>query len=100
MDADSPEELSVDTAKKAYHRRAAEIHPDKADPADLNQVQKFTAAFQELGNYYQRILKYIVDKLKNHDEETDKPLNEDQYLQKKTLTDSISLLKIQAALLY
>ena len=67
MDVNNFEELTVETAKKAYRKRAAEVHPDKADPEDLKQVAEFTAAFQELGNSYQRILKYIVEKLMNQE---------------------------------
>ena len=82
MDANNLEDLTVEKAKKAYRKRAAVIHPDKADPADLKQVAEFTAAFQDLGNSYQRILKYIIEKLKNQSEETDEPLNEEDIFAK------------------
>ena len=42
LDAKSFEELTVDKAKKTYHKRAAEIHPDKADPGNQKQVADLT----------------------------------------------------------
>ena len=68
MDIDNLESLTVQQARAAYHKVALEIHPDKADPENREQVAKFTAAFQELGNCYQRVLKYIIDRLQSQGE--------------------------------
>ena len=65
INIDNLESLSVHQAKIQYHKVALIIHPDKADPNNPEQVQEFTAAFQELGNCYQRVLKYIVEKLQS-----------------------------------
>ena len=40
-------------------------------------MAKFTAAFQELGNCYQRVLKYIIDRLQSHDEDLIEPMNDE-----------------------
>ena len=70
MDDENLEELTVEKVKNAYRKAAREIHPDKADPTNLKQVEEFTAAFQELGNSYQRLLKYIIENMINQNEET------------------------------
>ena len=88
IEVDKLEELTVEKAKKAYHKVAAEVHPDKADPANLKQVAEFTeftAAFQDLGNSYQRVLKYIVENLKNQSEDANEPLNEEEIFSKDNL---------------
>ena len=45
--------ISVKEARTAYHQISKEVHPDKAGIES-------TARFQEVGNSYQRILKYII----------------------------------------
>ena len=62
------ESLTVEQAKAAYRKAALITHPDKADPAFPKQVADFTAAFQELGNCYERVLKHIVEKLQAQDD--------------------------------
>ena len=49
MEIDNLESMTVQQARAAYH---------KADPENREQVANFTAAFQELGNCYQRVLKH------------------------------------------
>ena len=61
IDSDSLDNLTGDMVKAAYYKTALLTHPDKADPADAKQVEEFTAAFQELGNSYQRILQYLIE---------------------------------------
>ena len=53
----------------AYHKAAKKTHPDKADRSNLEEIARYTAAFQEVGNCYQRIRIFIVQRLSaNHDE--------------------------------
>ena len=61
IDYDKLEILTVQEVRAAYHKVALDIHPDKADPKNKEQVAKFTADFQELGNCYQRVLKHIIE---------------------------------------
>ena len=63
------ESLTVEEAKNAYHKEAIKVHPDKAGV-------EYTAIFQEVGNAYQRILKYIIDKLKTQNHATEKSTND------------------------
>ena len=55
IDFDNLKSLSVQHARSQYHKIALTIHPDKADPENHEQVEEFTARFQELGNCYQRV---------------------------------------------
>ena len=55
MNIDNLESLSVQQARTQYRKVALTVHPDKADPDNHEQVEEFTAAFQELGNCYQRV---------------------------------------------
>ena len=71
MDDDTLEELTVEKVKHAYHKRAKQIHPDKVNTDDKEKVAETTAAFQEAWNSYQRILKYIIDKLQKQEDEDD-----------------------------
>ena len=103
IEVDKLEELTVEKAKKAYHKVAAEVHPDKADPANLKQVAEFTeftAAFQDLGNSYQRVLKYIVENLKNQSEDANEPLNEEEIFSKDNLDKFNFPFKNMVASLY
>ena len=59
------ETVTAKDARIAYHKTAREVHPDKADPENLEQVKEYTAAFQEAGNAYQRILKHVIDRLQS-----------------------------------
>ena len=68
IDAEKLESVTVQDARIAYHKTSREIHPDKADPENLDQVAKYTALFQEAGNSYQRILNFVIEKLQ-HDKE-------------------------------
>ena len=65
IESDKLEQITAKDARIAYHRRALEVHPDKADPDKPEQKAEFNAAFQALGNAYERILKYIVEKLQS-----------------------------------
>ena len=58
------ESLTINDAKTAYHKMAKKIHPDKTDQSDLDKVRESNEAFKEAGACYERILKYIVEKLK------------------------------------
>ena len=78
---DEIDSLTVDQAKAAYHKAALITHPDKADPACPKQVADFTAAFQELGNCYQRVLKHIIDRLQAQ-EDTFEPSTDETILAK------------------
>ena len=60
---DKLETVTAQDARVAYHKTAHEVHPDKADADNLEQVAEFTAAFQEAGNDYQRILKPTLGNL-------------------------------------
>ena len=71
IDIQDLESLTVKQTKTQYHKLAKETHPDKADPADLKQVEEFTAAFKELGNCYQRVLKHIVERVNSENEVVD-----------------------------
>lgn len=59
--------LTIQKVKTAYHKAAKAIHPDKADPKNLEQVAEFTSKFQEIGNAYQRILRYLVKKIQEEE---------------------------------
>lgn len=78
INSDILESLSVHQAKIQYHKVALLIHPDKADPNNPEQVQEFTAAFQELRNCYQRVLKFIVEKFQSKEEEPIDPMNDEE----------------------
>ena len=75
MDIDNLE--TEQQARTAYHKVALEVHPDKADPENREQVAKFTAAFQELGNCYQRVLKHIIDKMQSQGKDVIEPMNDE-----------------------
>ena len=70
------ESLTVQEIRAAYHKLAKEIHPDRVDPGDKEKVAKCTAAFQEAGNSYQRLLKFIIDKLQKERDNTDNSAND------------------------
>ena len=53
--------FTAEDARIGYLKTAREVHPDKADPNNPEQVAEFTAAFQEVGNAFQRLLQYIID---------------------------------------
>ena len=78
IDDDKLESLSVQEVKTQYHKMSKVVHPDKADPTNPKQVEDFTAAFQELGNCYQRVLKYIVEKLQSKKEDTIEPMGDEE----------------------
>ena len=73
------ESLTVQDVKTAYRKLAKKIHPDKVDRNDDEKVAAGTAAFQEAWNSYQRILKYIIDKLQNQEDEDETINVEDQF---------------------
>ena len=77
LDINNLESLTVKQARNAYHKIALEIHPDKADPENAEQVAEFTAAFKELGNSYQRVLKFIVERLQAQSGDTIDPVNDE-----------------------
>ena len=77
LDAHNLNSLTVKHARVAYHKAALLVHPDKADPENLEQVAEFTAAFKELGNSYQRVLKHIIDKLQSQSDVSVKPMNDE-----------------------
>ena len=56
--------ITVKEARMGYHKRAKEFHPDKADRNNEEEVAKNTEAFKEVGNAYERILRYIIENLK------------------------------------
>ena len=64
------ESLTVIEAKLAYHKKARLTHPDKVGP-------KCTTQFQELGNAYQRILKYIIENLQSKMKDTTPVVNDE-----------------------
>ena len=64
------ESLTVIEAKLAYHKKAKLTHPDKVGP-------KCTTQFQELGNAYQRILKYIIENLQSKMKDTTPVVNDE-----------------------
>ena len=69
LSIDEMDSLTAEEVKCAYHKAAKKTHPDKADPTNLEEVARYTAAFQEVGNSYQRILIFIVQRFSaNHDE--------------------------------
>ena len=75
--------LTVSEARKAYHRVAKQIHPDKTDQENLEKVAKNNAAFQKAGNCYERIIKFIIDKLKTQKEENHiQPSNDEELFAK------------------
>ena len=69
IEAENENNLTVELVKAAYRKTAMIVHPDKADPKNQVQVQEYTAAFQELGNAYERVLKYMIDNMQKRDEE-------------------------------
>ena len=70
------ETVTAQDARVAYHKTAREVHPDKADANNLEQVAEYTAAFQEAGNAYQRILKHVIDRLDAQDDNEMNATNE------------------------
>ena len=83
IDVSKLESLTVQEVRAAYHKLAKEIHPDRVDPADAERVAECTAAFQEVGNSYQRILKFIIDKLqKQNDDSDDSSTNDEEVFAK------------------
>ena len=50
IDIEQLDSITVNDVKSHYRKVAKLTHPDKADPTNLEQVERFTAAFQELGN--------------------------------------------------
>jgi curved DNA-binding protein CbpA len=48
------DEVTIKDVIKAYRKKALRVHPDKAG-------KESTAAFQELNNSYERVLKYLVE---------------------------------------
>ena len=77
MNTKNPEALTVQQVRIAYHKTALAVHPDKADHENPEQVKEFTAAFQELGNCYQRVLKHIIEKLKSQNVNISQPMNDE-----------------------
>ena len=75
IDADKLESLSVQQARSAYHKIALVVHPDKADLKNPEQIAEYTAAFKELGNAYQRVIKFIIERLQKPDEDESEPMN-------------------------
>ena len=78
IDESKLESLTIPTVRTAYHKLAKEIHPDKIDPEDLEKVARCTAAFQEAGNSYERIIQYIVDKLQKRRDNNDQSSNDEE----------------------
>ena len=60
LNFDKVESLTAEETRIAYHKAAKKTHPDKADRNNLEEIARYTAAFQEVGNCYQRILIFIV----------------------------------------
>ena len=79
IDVSKLESLTVQEVRAAYHKLAKEIHPDRVDPADAERVAECTAAFQEVGNSYQRILKFIIDKLQKQNDDIDSTNDEEVF---------------------
>ena len=77
INIDDLESLSVQQAGTQYRKVALTVHPDKADPLNPEQIEEFTAAFQDLGNCYQRLLKYIGERLQSETEEAIEPKNDE-----------------------
>ena len=44
---------------------------------NLEQVKEYTAAFQEAGNAYQRILKHVIDRLQSQNDNAEGPANDE-----------------------
>ena len=63
------EVLTVKEVREAYHRAAKLTHPDKADRENQEQVDEYNRRFQKIGNAYERILRYIINKLQESSEE-------------------------------
>ena len=82
LDASQLQSLSVQDVRAAYHKLAKEIHPDRVDPADVEKVAECTKAFQDAGNSYQRILKYIIDKLQKKRDTKDVTVNAEEVFAK------------------
>ena len=69
LSIDESDSVTSEEAKCAYRKATKKMHPDKADPTNLEEVARYTAAFQEVGNSYQRILMYIVLRISaNHED--------------------------------
>ena len=77
IDEDKLDTLTVKDARTGYHETARKIHPDKADQNNHEQVQKQNAAFQEAGNAYGRILKYIIARLQDQKNRDLEPVNDE-----------------------
>ena len=73
IDIETLVSLTIKQAKNQYHKIALVTHLDKADPDNPKQVEEFTAAFKELGNSYERVFKYIVEKLQSKSEDVIEP---------------------------
>ena len=71
------ETVTAKDARIAYHKTAREVHPDKADPENLEQVKEYTAAFQEAGNAYQRILKHVIERLQSENDNAEGTANDE-----------------------
>ena len=65
---DDLEHLTVKKASHAYKMRALRIHPDKVSKEEEDMK---TEEFKELGKSYERILKYLVEKLKTMRRDTE-----------------------------
>ena len=69
LSIDNIESLTSEEVKGAYHKAAKKTHPDKADPTNLEEIARYTAAFQEVVNSYQRVLIFIVLLFSTNNEE-------------------------------
>ena len=76
------DDLTIADAKTAYHKLAKQIHPDKTDRNDVEKYEKNTEAFKKAGNCYERILKYIVEKLQAKRDNGDIIITNDQVFAK------------------
>ena len=65
------ENITVRDAIVAFQKAALKKHPNKAG-AD------YTVAFQEISESYQRVLKYLIDKLKASEFTFNVNINEDE----------------------
>ena len=65
IEEDRIDDCTVRDASLAYRRIAKTCHPDRCGPdATEAEITDATAAFQALGNAYEAVITFLVDKLK------------------------------------